>query len=169
MSRYFCIFSYVIYEIQETNKTLLYKNISLTLFLKGAHCLLLVWEIDGDKYFLRGELFLSHTFFRELSPLAPYRQWWPDASGRLRVPRSTLCSLHCLNLTAWLSRGLLPVTHPLNPTGQTRCLPPCLLITTWQPVKAHGVTRNEPKIYVICCITMFLKIYYFFWPEVTGE
>ena len=25
---------------------------------------------------------------------------------------------------------------------------PCLLITTWQLVKAHGVTRNEPKIHV---------------------
>ena len=32
----------MIYEIQWTNKTLLYKNISLILFSKGAHSLLLV-------------------------------------------------------------------------------------------------------------------------------
>ena len=30
--------------------TLLYKNISLTLFSKRAHSLLLVWEIDGETY-----------------------------------------------------------------------------------------------------------------------
>ena len=55
----------LIYEIQRTNETLLYKNISLILFLKGAHNLLLVWEIDGETYTQRGDFFLSNTFFRE--------------------------------------------------------------------------------------------------------
>ena len=45
--------------------TLLYKNISLILFLKGPHSLLLVWEIDGETYTQRGDFFLSHTFFQE--------------------------------------------------------------------------------------------------------
>ena len=47
----------------------------------------------------------------------------------------------CLNLTAWFSsRGLLPVTHLLYPSALIAL--PCLLLTTWQLVKAHGVTRN---------------------------
>ena len=45
--------------------TLLYKNISLILFLKGAHSLLLVWEIDGETYTQRGDYFLPHIFFLE--------------------------------------------------------------------------------------------------------
>ena len=32
-------------------------------------------------------------------------------------------SVFCLNLTTWLSRGLLPVTHLLNLTALTRCRP----------------------------------------------
>ena len=32
---------------------------------------------------------------------------------------------------------------------------PCLLIVTWQLVKAHAVTRNEPNIHVICYITVW--------------
>ena len=58
----------------------------------------------------------------------------------------------CLNLIAWFSsRGLLPVTHLLYPSALI--VLPCLLITTWQLVKAYGVTRNEPKIHGICFIT----------------
>ena len=58
--------SNMIYELQWTNETLLYKkNISLILFLKGAHSLLLVWEIDRETYTQRGNFFLSHMFFRE--------------------------------------------------------------------------------------------------------
>ena len=60
----------------------------------------------------------------------------------------------CLNLTAWLSRGLLPVTHLLDLTALT-CCHLCLLITTWHLVKAHGVTRTEPKIHIICYITLW--------------
>ena len=52
-------------EFQWKNETLLYKNISLILFSKGPHCLLLVWEIDGETYTQRGDFFLSHIFFRE--------------------------------------------------------------------------------------------------------
>ena len=49
----------------EQRGTLIYKNISLILFSKGAHCLLLVWEIDGETYTQKGDFFLSHIFFRE--------------------------------------------------------------------------------------------------------
>ena len=55
----------MIYEIKWTNGTLLYKNISPILFSKGAHSLLLVWEIDGETYTQRWDFFLSHLFFLE--------------------------------------------------------------------------------------------------------
>ena len=61
-----------------------------------------------------------------------------------------------LNLTAWFSsRGLLPVTHLLYPTALIMLSSSCLLIKMWQFAKAHGVTRNELKIHVICYITHF--------------
>ena len=47
-----------------------------------------------------------------------------------------------------ISRGLLPVTHLLDRPIPTHCHPPVLLITTWKLVRAHEVTRNEPKIHV---------------------
>ncbi len=48
-----------------------------------------------------------------------------------------------------------------SPSGYTPVGPDCpdalsshrLQITTWQLVKTHGVTRNEPKMHVICYIT----------------
>ena len=144
-------------KFQWTNETLLYKNISFILFLKRAHSLLLIWEIDGGTYTPWGDFFLSHIFFWEpgvpmlAHPCKPYRQ------------RSKhLCSAACplldsqfsasLNLTAWFSsRGLLPLTHLLDLTALTRCLQ----IKMWQLVKAHGVTSNEQKIHVICYITTF--------------
>ena len=47
--------SNMIYEIQWTNETHVHKNIFLILFSKGAHNLLLVWEIDGETYTQRGD------------------------------------------------------------------------------------------------------------------
>ena len=143
-------------------ETLLYKNISLILFSKRAPSLLLVWEIDGGTYTQRGD-FLFHIFFREPRGSNACTSFSSrivtDASDRLPIPGSTLDSLPlCLNLTAWLSRGLLPVTHLLDQSVLTRCHPPtCLLITTWQLIKAHEVTRNELKIHVICYITFSTK------------
>ena len=90
----------------------LYKhiNISLILFSKGAHSLLLVWEIDGVIYTQRGDIFLSHIFFQEpgstnaCNPLQPYRQrrqrrLWSAAYPWLDSQFSRLF----LNLTAWFS------------------------------------------------------------------
>ena len=45
--------------------TFRYKNISLVLFSKGPHSLLLVWEIEGETYTHGGDFFLPHIFFRE--------------------------------------------------------------------------------------------------------
>ena len=66
----------------------------------------------------------------------------------------------CPNLTAWFSsRGFLPVTHLFDLSALI--VLSSLQITTWQLVKAHGVTRNEPKIHSICYITLrdVLSIY----------
>ena len=193
---------YMIYKIQWTNETLLYKNISVILFSKGTHYFLLVWEIEGETYTQRGNFFLSHTFFREpggatLTPpckpchqRGPRRLWsaacpcldsWLSTSVslwlhtcwiRLGCPRGVmvkamncgivvrefvlqsgytpvgseiwLCGYHMVSL--WLHTCWIRLPRPLQL--------PCLLITTWQLIKAHGVTRNEPKIYLICYITL---------------
>ena len=72
------------------------------------------------------------------------------------VPHAWLrFSTLCLNLTAWLSRGLLPVTHLLYLSALIVLL--CILITRWQLGIAHGVTRNEPKIHGICYIKFTLS------------
>ena len=73
-----------------------------------------------------------------------------DASDRLPIPSSTPDSLDSLSKSdrvVLISCGLLPVAHLLNRPALTHYHP-----TTWQLVKAHAVTRNEPKIHVICYI-----------------
>ena len=56
----------MISEIQRTNETLLYKSISLILFLKGGPLFVISWEIDGETYTQRGgDFFLSHILFRQ--------------------------------------------------------------------------------------------------------
>ena len=71
-------------------------------------------------------------------------------------------SAFCLNLTTlFSSRGLLPVTHLFDLSALI--VLSCLLITMWQLIKAHGVTRNEPKIHGICYI--ILKVNIITWLE----
>ena len=150
----------MLFEIQWSNETLLYNNISLILFSKGAHSLLLVWEIDGETYTQRRNFFLSRIFFWEpgcaiacaslkaissddLTPLIGFMSlaWLP-----------ILWPLSKSDCVVLISHGLLPLTHLLGYPDTLQS--PCLLITTWQLVKAHGVTRNELKIHVICYITI---------------
>ena len=83
-------------------------------------------------------------------PCKPYRQRRP---ARLRVPRSTPDSQPRSKsdhvVITWSPSGYTPVV-PYYPDVLSS---PYLLITTWQIVKAHRVTSNEPKIHVICYIT----------------
>ena len=92
--------------------------------------------------------------------LAPPCKLVRQAPDRLRVPRSTVI-LWTLSksdrevLITWSPSGYTPV-RPECPDAPSSS---CLQIKMWQLTRAHGVTRNEPKIHVICYIT---KSYYLF-------
>ena len=97
----------------------------------------------------------SHIFFQEpegVPTLAyPCKLVRDDLISCVSHARLWFSAL-CLNLTAWFSsRGLLLVTHQLYPSALI--VLSCLLITTWQFVKTHRVTRNEQKIHGIRYIT----------------
>ena len=137
-------------------------NIYLSFYSrKGAHCLLLVWEIDI--YSKSGLLFVPYLLSvdrgcQRLHRLAPYRLRRPNASAQLRVPRSTP---HYLPLSksdrvviTWSPSGYTPV----GPDCPDALSSPCLLIPTWQFVKAQEVTRNEPKTHVICYLTCWASL-----------
>ena len=106
--------------------------------------------VSWETYTQRGDFFLSHTFFEErggANACTPSLAKTP-LIGCVSLARLLFSAL-CPNLTAWISsRDLLPVIHLLYPT--VLIVLPCLLITTWQLVKAHGVTWNNPKIHGIC-------------------
>ena len=98
---------------------------------------------------------ISSSGSQGVSTLAPpckrYRQKRPNPLigwvCLVRIPiLCTLSKSDCVVLITWSPFGY---TH-FGPDVLSSC---CLLITTWQLVKAHGVTRNEPKIHVICYIT----------------
>ena len=143
----------IIKDNDEQN-TLVYKNISLVLFSKRRPSFVVSWEIDGETYSLRDEFFpYLFSGSQEVPTLAPPCKLVRDASGRLRVPRSTaiLCNLSKSNrvVLTWSPSCYTPV-RPECPDA----LPfSCLLIKMWQLAKAYGVTRNEPNIHGICCIT----------------
>ena len=91
-------------------------------------------------------------------PYKPYRQRRDNASDRLCIPGSTLDSDGILKLSAWFSYQVVPFRlHTCSTSLLRRPAIPCLLIPTWQLVKANRVIRNEPKIHVYShYITYFL-------------
>ena len=115
------------------------------------------WEIDGEKYTQREDFFFPYLF-REpgganaCTPLqAHQRRLWSASSPTLDSDSQNSKS-DCMVIT-WSHSGYTPV----GPDCHDALSSSCLLITTWQPVKAHGVTRNEPKIHVICYITVVIQ------------
>ena len=114
-----------------------------------------VWRYIYSK---RGLLLpISSSRSRGVLTLAPPCKLVRDASGRLRVPRSTV-------ILSTLSKSPRAVLITWSPSGYTpvRLKWPgalsstCFLIKMWQLTKAHGVTRNETKIHVICYITVIV-------------
>ena len=135
-------------EIQWTNETHFFikKYISHFILEKGPQ-FVVSWEIDGETYTQREDFFTyllpGARGCQRLHPLQARQRRPNPLIGCVSLTRLRFSAL-CPNLTAWFSsRDLPPVTHLLNPTALIALS--CFLITTWQLVKAHGVTRNEPK------------------------
>ena len=100
--------------LYEPRGTCIYKNTSLILFSKGAHSLLLVWDIDGETYTQRGDFFLSHILFREpgsANACTPLQSVSSETSETPLIGCLSLAWLrfsgHCLNMTAWFSYSVV--------------------------------------------------------------
>ena len=146
-------------------RTHFFIKIYLSHFILERVDLSVVCERWVERHILR-ERTSSHIFFREpgVPTLAPPCKLVRDASDWLRVPRSTaiLCTLSKSDrvvLITWSPSGYTPV-WPECPDALSSS---CLLIKMWQLTKAHGVTRNEPKINVICYITPAYWLCHFLW------
>ena len=148
-----CILQLCLYEQRGTR---IYKNISLILFSKRAHSLLLVWEIDGKAYTQRGDFFLSHIFFRKLGgantctpPCKPYCQRRPRClwSAAYLWVDSRFSGL-CLNLTAWFSFPVISLRLHTCSIGLPRRTPTPLFtnhyVTACQSTRGHQERTENP-------------------------
>ena len=84
-------------------------------------------------------------------PCKPYCQRRPNASDRLRIPRSTLDSdwTDCLNLTAWFSYHMVSFRLHTCSTGlPRRTTIPLFTNHNVTACQSTWVIRNEPKIHV---------------------
>ena len=129
-------------------------------YTTGTSCY--VREMGGEIYTHRENFFFPYLLpgAKGMSTLALPCKLVRDTSNRLRVPCSTLDSLPLSKsdrvvLITWSPSGYTPVV-PDCPDVQSY---PCLLISAWQRVKGHGVTRNEPKIHVIYYITQIAPLH----------
>ena len=134
------------------------KYISLILFSKRGPQFVVSLRGRWRDIYSEGGIFLSHTFFRDpggTSACTPLHHIVRDDL----TPLIGCVSLARLFILCTLSKFARVVLITRSPSGYTPVGPDCpdallcLLITKRQLVKAHGVTRNEPKIYVICYIT----------------
>ena len=140
-------------------QTRFFIKIYLSHFILERVDVYVVCERWVERHILRERISSSDIFFQEpvgcqhLDPLASS----PETPLLSCVSLARLWfSALSLNLAAWFSScGLLPVTHLFDLNALIMLS--CLLITTWQLVKAHMVTRNEPKIHGICYITLVIQ------------
>ena len=121
---------------------------------------------DGwrDIYSERKLLPISSSRSQGVPTLAPPCKLIRDASGQLHVPRSTaiLCTLSKSDCVVLIT--LSPSSYtPVRSKWPDALSSSCLLIKLWQLAKAHRVTRNEPKIHVICYITFVSHNVPHFW------
>ena len=125
-------------------RTLLYKNIYISHFILERVDASVVCERWVSETYTQTADFFPYLLpgareCQRLHPLASSSE--TPLVGCVSHARLRFSAL-CLNLTAWFSsRVLLPVTHLFNLSALI--VLSCLLIITWQLVKAHGVTKNE--------------------------
>ena len=109
-----------------------------------------------ERHILR-ERTSHHVFFWEPTLAPPcklYRQrcLWSAACPSFDSWFSALSKSACVVL---ITSGYTPV----GPDCHDALSSLCFLITIWQLVKAHEVTRNELKIHIICYITLLKFVY----------
>ena len=118
-----------------------------------------MWEMGGETHILRERTSSSHIFFREPGGA---NACTPLQARQRRLSLASCPSLDCDSLHSLKSDRMILITW--SPSGYTPVQPKWpdapsssyLLIKMWQLAKAHGVTWNEPKMYVICYITISL-------------
>ena len=106
-------------SMNERTNTLLYKNISLTLYSRKGWCFCGMWEMGGETYTKREDVFFSYLLgshgCQRLQPLASSSE--TPLIGCVFLARLRFSALS-VNLTVWfLSSRLLPVTHLLYPNA----------------------------------------------------
>ena len=118
---------YFAFSLWTTRNTYIYKYISHFILERGPH-FVASWQIDGETYSQRGDFSLPHIFFlgprsaNACTRLQAVSSETPETPliGCLSLVQLPILCL-CLNLTTWLSRGRLGVTHMLDLTAPTRC------------------------------------------------
>ena len=142
-------------------RTHFFIKIYLSLFILERVDVSVVCERWVERHILRERTSSSHIFSRKPGGVNASSSETPliDCVSHARLRFSALC----LNLTAWFSLSdPLLVTHLFDLSALARSHLP-VYKKLWQLTKAHGVTRNEPKIHVICYITpilWLLKLWY---------
>ena len=147
-------------NFNERTNTLLYENISLTLYSRKCWCFWDVWEMGGVPMIA--------------SPCKRVRA----ATDWLRVSRSTaiLCTLSksdCVFLITWSPSGYTPVRSECPDTLSSSCL----LIKMWQLTKAHrslGMNRKSMSyviwhIYTCMYLSLSLCIYIYIYIYIHRE
>ena len=143
--------------MNERTNTRLYKNMNLSHFILERVDVSVVRARGVERHILR-ERTSSHIYFQKPGGANACTPW--SSSETPLVCYASLARLWfsalSLNLTAWFSsRDLLPVTHLLYPSALIT-----LLFTNHNVTACHGVTRNEPKIHVICYITFICMLFF---------
>ena len=96
---------------------------------------------------------ISSSWTQGVPMLAPpcnlYRQRWPNASDRLRIPGSSLDSdwPDCLNLTVWFSYHMVPFQFHTCSTGLPRHTAIPLFtnhVTACQSTRGHQAQTQNP-------------------------
>ena len=145
----------------ERTKDYFIKYISHFLLERGP-LFVVSWEIDGETYTQRVDFFPyvlpGARGCQRLQPLASSSETtWSATCPWLGSILCTLSKSDRMILIMWSHTPIRPECPDALPSS-------CLLMEMWQLAKAHGVTRNKPKIHVIFYITYIYICVYVYIP-----